>query len=501
MLDSDYQKQRLAAIDLLAALREFGVEVTGVADDSRQVRPGDLFVAYPGVKADGREYIALAVEQGAVAVIWESDGFTFPAHINVPHLAEKGLRFLVGWLAHAVAGWPTEQMPLITVTGTNGKTTVSQWIGNLYPRTCAVVGTLGAGLNGYFKDTGFTTPEATTLVRYLCDLRDQGAHAFALEASSIGIAEGRLNGGHIDTAIFTNFTRDHLDYHHTMEAYAAAKIRLFTWPRLRFAVVNLDDPLGAEIMRATNATKVVGYTLAEGRINFPAVIRAENIEDTPTGQRFLLHAPQGKVPIDTHLIGRYNLSNLLAVAAVLLDLGLPLDQVQKALGNASPPPGRMEVYGGQEGLPLVLVDYAHTPDALENALSALRPVAARRGGKLEVVFGCGGDRDAGKRPQMGTIATRLADAVWLTSDNPRSENPLAILADIQVGAPSATLVSDRGEAIARAIEQAKQEDVLLIAGKGHENYQEIAGVRHKFHDKTEVLKALMLYADRIGDAI
>jgi UDP-N-acetylmuramyl-tripeptide synthetase len=284
----DYKALRSSALSVLDYFRDRGVVLTGVADDSRQVRPGDLFVAYPGDLADGRLYIEDAVQRGAEAILWEPQNFVLPGSICLPNLAKSDLRPLVGWLAHALAGWPTDQIPLLAVTGTNGKTTVSQWLARLYPRKCAVIGTLGAGFVGAEIVTGFTTPEAAVLVRCLQDFREQGAVACVLEASSIGVEEGRLNGAHIDTAIFTNFTRDHLDYHSTMEAYAQAKAKLFTWPRLRFAVINLDDPFGVELMRATEAAKVVGYTLSSERANFPAVIRAEQIEDTVSGQRFVL---------------------------------------------------------------------------------------------------------------------------------------------------------------------------------------------------------------------
>ncbi len=483
---------RQQAMNTLAAIQALGIEPSGVADDSRQVLPGDLFVAYAGDLADGRQFIADAVKRGAVAVLWSPVGFAWPSDLNVPNLPMDNLRELVGWIAHAVAAWPTDQIPLIAVTGTNGKTTVSQWIAQSYPRKCAVIGTLGAGFAGAEQNTGFTTPEAATFVRWLQNLRGQGALACALEASSIGIEEGRMNGSHIDTAIFTNFTRDHLDYHGSMEAYAAAKKKLFVWPRLRLAIINLDDPLGPVLMRETEAAKVVGYTLSSERVNFPGVIRAEQIEDTSSGQRFVLNAQQGRVAVETHLIGRYNLSNLLAVAAVLLDAGMNLQDTAQRLSTLKPPPGRMEVYGGDH-LPLVLVDYAHTPDALENALNALRPVANSRGGVLKVVFGCGGDRDPGKRPVMGDVAKRLADQVCLTSDNPRNESPAAILAAIQEGAPDALVEIDRGLAIAQAIANATPADVILVAGKGHETYQEIAGVRIPFDDGSKVRHALSLY--------
>jgi UDP-N-acetylmuramoyl-L-alanyl-D-glutamate--2,6-diaminopimelate ligase len=352
-----------------------------------------------------------------------------------------------------------------------------------------MIGTLGAGFSGALQDTGFTTPEATTLMRYLADFQSAGARACALEASSIGIAEGRMNGARVDVAVFTNFTRDHLDYHGTMAEYAAAKARLFAWPRLRLAVVNLDDELGRRLALETTALKVVGYTLGSERSPLPATIRAEDLRSTGDGQAFTLATPHGRAEVRTAVLGRYNIANLLAVAAVLQDAGLTVDDIAARLAALPPPAGRMERYG-HHGEPLVAVDYAHTPDALENALIALRPQAEARGGQLFCVFGCGGERDRGKRPEMGRIATRLADRVWLTNDNPRSEDPAEILAEIQGGAPAAEVEADRRLAIRRAVLAADAADVILVAGKGHESYQDIAGIRYPFADGEEVRAAL-----------
>jgi len=467
-----------------------GVQLTGVADDSRKVRAGDLFMAYPGDLNDGRCYIADALARGAAAVLWEDRGdFRWNPDWQVANVSGTGLRALCGPLAHAVFGQPSERQSVIAITGTNGKTTISQWLGRVYPRSCAVIGTLGAGFVGDLDDTGLTTPEATNLARYLADFANAGAQACALEASSIGIEEGRLDGTRIDVAVFTNLTRDHLDYHGSMEAYAAAKKRLFAWPRLRLAVVNLDDPFGVELADTTTATRIVGYTQGSGHVERQGVIRAEDVEETVSGLRFRLSAPNGRARIETGLVGRYNVSNLLAVAAVLIDAGLKPAEVAARFTELSPPPGRLEKIGGHNE-PLIVVDYAHTPDALESALGALRGVATARGASLVAVFGCGGDRDRGKRPLMGEIATRLADRVVLTSDNPRSEDPLAILTEIRQAAVSAEVIADRGEAIHKTILEAHPADVILLAGKGHEPYQEIAGVRRPFSDVTQAQAAL-----------
>lgn len=479
----------------LARLAALGVVPIGVSDDSRHLRPGDLFLAYPGDCSDGRRHIAEAIAKGAVAVVWEQDrsgvaDFTWNRDWQLANLALPGLRELSGPLAHAVYGHPSERLSLIAVTGTNGKTSVTQWIGRTHPRRCAIIGTLGAGLPGELVETGFTTPAATTLMRCLAGFADDEVQACALEASSIGIAEGRLDGTRIDVAIFTNLSRDHLDYHGTMADYAQAKARLFTWPRLRLAVCNLDDTYGRELAALSTATKVVGYTQMEHARDRQGVIRAEDVEETIAGLRFRLCTPHGRALVETGLLGRYNVSNLLAVAAVLLDAGLNPTAIAERLACLTPPAGRLEKIGGHNE-PLVVVDYAHTPDALASALHALRPIATARGAALTVVFGCGGDRDRGKRPLMGEVAARYADRVVLTSDNPRSEDPDAILADICVAAPSAEVIADRAEAIRRTIVSAHPAEVVLIAGKGHESYQEIAGVRRPFSDIAQASAALV----------
>ena len=476
-------------LDRLAAL---GVTPSGVADDSRQVLAGDLFLAYPGDLADGRRYIADAIARGAVAVAWQPGGeFVWQEEWSVPHLAVDALRPLAGPLAHVVYGNPSEALSLIAITGTNGKTTISQCIAKAYPKPCAIIGTLGAGFPDALVDTGFTTPEATTLMRYLAGFRASHAAACALEASSIGIEEGRMNGARVDVAVFTNITRDHLDYHGTMDAYSAAKEKLFQWPRLRTAIINLDDPLGRKLMRETTAQRVLGYAIGEGHRDYPALVRAEDLADTASGQRFQLVLPNGRGVVNTGLVGRYNIANLLAVAAVLHDAGASASDVVRRLSDLTPPPGRMERVGGQ-GEPLVVVDYSHTPDALENALRALRDVATVRGGRLAVVFGCGGDRDKGKRPLMGGVAERMADRVLVTSDNPRSEAPQAIIEGILSGMLHAEIEADRAAAIRQAVVEADSRDVILLAGKGHEPYQEIAGVRYPFSDVEQAVAALAL---------
>jgi murE/murF fusion protein len=473
----------------------FGFTPAGVADDSRAVRKGDLFAAYPLHGVDRRAFIPDALARGATAVAWEPGaGFAWPPEWRTPNCAVRNLRAQVGALAHELADDPSAAVDVLAVTGTNGKTTISQWLAQSLPHPCIAVGTLGAGFPGALAATGFTTPEATTLARLLADACKKGARACALEASSIGIAEGRLDGCRIDTAIFSNFTHDHLDYHGNMAAYAAAKEKLFQWPGLRLAVVNLDDALGRRIARETRAEKVVGTTRF-GQAALPVVVGAENVRVTRAGQAFCLITPQGRADVRTRLIGAYNVDNLLAVAAVLLERGLTLAAVVEKLETLTPPPGRMERYGG-EGEPLVMVDYAHTPDALENALVALRPIATARGGNLVCLFGCGGDRDRTKRPEMGEVAARLADGVCLANDNPRGENPGDILREILAGVreeearANVAEIPDRACAIRQIVWRAKPEDVILLAGKGHEAHQEIAGVFHPFRDGEKAENAL-----------
>ncbi|MDR2625050.1 MAG: UDP-N-acetylmuramoyl-L-alanyl-D-glutamate--2,6-diaminopimelate ligase [Zoogloeaceae bacterium] len=492
---------------------EAGAPLTGVTDDSRQALPGTLFLAFPGHAGDGRRHIADAQARGAAAVCWEPGGdFVWDAARKLPNAAAPNLRALAGFLAHEVYGQPSQHLKLIAVTGTNGKTTVTQWLAAAWPERCGVIGSLGAGFSEDLRLTGFTTPEAATLARLLYDIAAQGGKACALEASSIGIEEGRLNGAVVDTAIFTNFTRDHLDYHGSMADYARAKGKLFHWPGLRLAVINLDNEQGRHLARTTSARRVIGYSLCPERIDtdtgssgrVPERVLARHLHATANSQVFTLSTPWGDAQIETKVLGAYNVANLLAVAATLLEAGLSMRETTARLERLTPPPGRMQRCDNvgsdaYAALPLVLIDYAHTPDALENALATLRQLARTRGGRLICVFGCGGDRDRGKRPLMGEIAAAGADKLWITSDNPRHENPYVIIDDIRQGVPAsaaAEIEVDRGEAIRRAILSAAQPDVVLLAGKGHETYQEIAGVQYPFHDGEVARASLAIWRQR-----
>jgi UDP-N-acetylmuramoyl-L-alanyl-D-glutamate--2,6-diaminopimelate ligase len=483
---------------ILSELRQLGVTPAGLAADSRSVAPGEVFLAYPGEHADGRRYIRDALARGASAVLWERAGFDWPGELAVPNLPVPGLKRLAGRLAAEVYGRPSERLWVCGVTGTNGKTSCSQWIAQALEaggRKTAVIGTLGLGLVGALEENPNTTPDAVVLQRSLARFLDAGARSVAMEASSIGIDQGRVDGVQFAAALFTNLSRDHLDYHGDMERYAQAKLALFRAPGLAHAVLNLDDALGVRIAQALAGSGIdrIGYSTAAGvgaASGLEQWLEARDIELSAAGLRFTLVSNQGSARVAAPLVGRFNVANLLGVIGVLLTAGFTLDAAAKAASRLEPPPGRMQRLGG-DGRPLVVVDYAHSPDALEKCLAALRDVARGHGGRLVCVFGCGGDRDRGKRPLMGEAASRHADFVWLTSDNPRSESPAAIIDEIRPGVRVAHDVRvDRREAIRAAVGTARADDVVLIAGKGHEPYQEIAGVRRPFADVVEAGLAL-----------
>ena len=473
-----------STLTFIEALGRHGCVVKGLALDSRRVSPGDVFLAYPGAHSDGRAFIDDAITKGAVAVIAEKGGMGQPT-TAVPCLEVTGLAHLIGHIADLVEGRPSSRLWLAGVTGTNGKTSVSQWLAqalNFLARRCAVIGTLGNGFPEALTDSPNTTPDAVTLHRELARFLAEGAAACAMEVSSIGLDQGRVNGAEFDVAIFTNLTRDHLEYHGTMEAYAAAKRRLFELPGLRGAVLNLDDDFGRQLAAQLDGKlNLIGYTLDDApdiERHGAQRLRAEDLDMTASGVAFTVRGVRFTAPV----VGRFNVANLLAVIGALLLHGESLSDCAAAIATLVAPPGRMQPLGGVDQ-PLLVVDYAHTPDALEKVLTCLRETATARGGKLVCVFGCGGDRDPGKRSQMGAIAERLADHVMLTSDNPRSEKPQAIIAAIAAGMRRVPVAEvDRARAIADVVSAANARDVVLIAGKGHEPYQEIAGVRTPFSD-------------------
>ncbi|OHX21985.1 UDP-N-acetylmuramoyl-L-alanyl-D-glutamate--2,6-diaminopimelate ligase [Chromobacterium sphagni] len=464
-----------------AALNQLGLTIKRVEADSRRVLPGDVFLACRGEFVDGRDFIPAALEKGAAAVLWDdADGFAWNPAWQVPNLAVPNLRERAGIVAAHVLGEPARDLTVVGITGTNGKTSISHWLAqafSLLGRKAALIGTVGNGFYGALTETTHTTPDPVTVQQKLAEYRRQGAHVVTMEVSSHGLDQSRVNGVAFATAVFTNLTRDHLDYHGSMQAYGESKKKLFFWEGLQHAVINADDEFGrqlaGEIDRAQ--TQVVTYGLTQGDVR-PLALAA-----TLEGLQLTVATPWGVVDVRTGLVGRFNAANLLACLATLCVNGVSLADAAAVMARIQPARGRMQSIGGTHE-PLVVIDYAHTPDALEKALATLGEIRPA-GGRLFCVFGCGGDRDPGKRPMMGAIAEKHADVTVLTSDNPRSEDPLAILADVQAGMKQAGHVdADREAAIHWAVGQARVGDVVLIAGKGHEEYQDIAGVKRPFSD-------------------
>jgi UDP-N-acetylmuramoyl-L-alanyl-D-glutamate--2,6-diaminopimelate ligase len=546
-----------------AAARWLDAWVTGtLRTDSRQVQPGDGFIAWPGQTTDGRHHVASALAAGAATCLVEADGVEAFGFDDARIAALPAMRAATGPIADAFFQQPSRALRMLAVTGTNGKTSSTWWLAqslSLLGQRCAVVGTLGVGQppspaevaagvargerrDGTVEATGLTTPDPVRLQVALRGFVDQGFAACAMEASSIGLTQQRLAGTAIHVALFTNFTPDHLDFHGSMDAYWQAKRTLFDWPGLQAAVINIDDPQGAalaETLTAEGRLAVWTYSTQTA-----ARLRASDLSHRAEGLAFDVqeHADAGAgvgtalgagaVPADTHvalqtgLIGDYNVSNLLGVLGGLRALGIDLKAAAAVAAQVTPVPGRMQRVPAAAGLPEVVVDYAHTPDALDKALSALRPLAAARGGRLWCVFGCGGNRDVSKRALMGAAAARGADSVVVTSDNPRTEAPGDIIrqiiaglsaalganvsadvgADMRAGMPTEATteprgpadwraIEDRRTAIATAVAQAAANDVILLAGKGHEDYQDIGGVKLPFDDAVEARAALARRAE------
>lgn len=472
------------------ATEHAAIMVSAITLDSRLVRPGMAFVALKGHSRDAREFIPAVIAAGAVVVFAERDGRLPEDQLigSVPVIAVEGLDRQVGHIAARFHDEPSRHMKVLAVTGTNGKTSVANLIAGALTRMgekTAVLGTIGNGIYGALEKSSHTTLDAVHLQALLAEFRIDGAKAVAMEASSHGLIQGRLNGTAIDVALFTNLTRDHLDYHGDMDSYAAAKEVLFRWPGLQVAVLNADDEASDRFAAVLpQGVRCLRYSQAQGA---SADISALRVTPSLKGLSLLIATPDGEFELDVPLLGRFNVSNILAVVGGLLAIGMPSADIATALRSAVPVPGRMESVMGDH--PTVVVDYAHTPDALDKVLLSLREHAS---GRLICVFGCGGDRDKGKRPEMGAIAARLADRVVITTDNPRSESPESIIADIRagVGATSVVIEIDRHRAIREAIHSAQLNDIVLVAGKGHEDYQEVDGVRHAFSDIQEVRAAL-----------
>ena len=477
-------------MDLFARLSRQGAMIERLSSDSRRSAPGDCFFAWPGEHGDGRDHIAQAIDRQVAAVVWERSGYEWRADWRVPNEGVEGLKGRAGALASAFHGRPSESLWVCGVTGTNGKTSCSQWLATLLARAgarTAVIGTLGNGFPGALAESRHTTPDALEVQRLLAAFRVEGAQAVSMEVSSHGLVQDRVNGVAFRCALFTNLSHDHLDYHGSMEAYAAAKSRLFEVPTLESAVLNLDDVLGVRLAQrlASRAVRTIGYALAPAALVPGCVtehVVAKEIRFGAQATEVSLDSSWGEGEIRLRTLGRYNVANALGVLGCLLAYGLPFRDAAAALENLPEVPGRMQRLGG-DAAPLLAIDYAHTPDAIDKALQALKPIATARGGKLVIVFGAGGDRDPSKRAFMGEAASRHADRIILTSDNPRSEEPAAIIEAIRGGVTAACSIEpDRAAAIGEAVAFASDADVVLIAGKGHEAFQEMAGERRPFSD-------------------
>jgi UDP-N-acetylmuramoyl-L-alanyl-D-glutamate--2,6-diaminopimelate ligase len=489
------------------------VRITGLTMDSRRVKPGDLFIAVPGFTVDGRKYINQAIQRGAVAVLAEhAVDKLYDNQINtqstVPIIEIENLRNLIGPIASRFFAEPSKEVPIIGITGTNGKTSTAHFIAQIltYCKTpCAIMGTLGFGFLNNLKhsvnprEAHCTTQDAIATQETVTELRKQGAKVVAMEVTSHALTQGRVAGLVFNTTIFTNLTRDHLEYHTTIEQYWEAKKLLFTEYQSKNNIINLDDTYGQKLIKdlllQQPDRQVIGYTITSGiaGISIPS-ITTTNLVLSSEGIQADLKTPWGEGKLQSSLLGHFNISNLLAVLAAVCVQGVPFLQALEAITHLQTVPGRMMRLGGGD-LPLVVVDYAHTPDALTQVLKALRPHCQ---GKLWCVFGCGGDRDRGKRPLMTEVVCNLSDEVVITQDNPRTEDPQQIMTDMLQGLKHSKLKSisdiiiepDRRQAILQTVQAANANDLVVIAGKGHENYQIIGADEIPFSDHAEVLQAL-----------
>jgi UDP-N-acetylmuramoyl-L-alanyl-D-glutamate--2,6-diaminopimelate ligase len=480
------------AAGLLAAPAH--IAVSDVTLDSHAATAGSLFLACRGRQHHGLEFAPEAVRRGARAVLYEPAGAPPAPSLSssifvaaVPHLSAHA-----GTIADRFFGSPSQRLTVAGITGTNGKTTCAWLLAQALQRCrrpAAYMGTLGAGTPPRVQPMRHTTPDAVTVHRQLAALLEAGATCVSMEVSSHALHQSRVVGVRFHTAAFTNLTRDHLDYHGSMESYGAAKARLFDWPGLSYRIINVDDGFGAQLATLPSAAQLIVTSRARGGLELPPgarFVRARRVLAEPIGLTIEVESSWGAQELQVRLVGEFNVDNVLTVLAVLLAWDVPLAQAAAALSRCQAASGRMEMFGGRGRTPLTIVDYAHTPDALANALRAAR-LHCR--GQLRVVFGCGGDRDVGKRPLMGAIAAQLADDIILTDDNPRSEDPRRIVADITAGVAShapLTVEHDRALAIRLALSRSAPDDVVLVAGKGHEDYQVIGAERREFRDQTVV---------------
>jgi UDP-N-acetylmuramoyl-L-alanyl-D-glutamate--2,6-diaminopimelate ligase len=500
--------QKMSSRDeLLAAVAALPAQITEATSSSRDVKRGSLFLAYPGAARDGRDFIADALTRGASAVLFEATDFIWNPEWKVPNLAISHLKSHASAIAGQVYGNPSDELWMVGITGTNGKTSVAQWIAQaltMAGRKTAVLGTIGNGFIGELAPSDNTTPDAAVLQRVLRTCADADAAACAMEVSSHGLDQARVADVKYDVAVFTNLTRDHLDYHGTMEAYGAAKAKLFEARGVKTAVINVDDPFGRQLAKRiaeNTAIKLIRYACNGG--SKEADLIGDDLSVSSSGLSFAIRGVFGEARIESEILGAFNISNLLAVVGALLASGISLPQAASIAAQLPPVPGRMQtVRAGDDNFadinkPLVVVDYAHTPDALEKALSTVAAIVPENG-RLISVFGCGGNRDKGKRTQMGLISGKYADLTIVTSDNPRNEEPDAIIADIETGLHGVPyrLISDRHQAIYEALNEAHVRDIVLIAGKGHEDYQIIGETKHPFSDIDEAREALASWKGR-----
>lgn len=483
---------------IISALDQLPAQITEVTATSQEARRGAVFLAYPGATRDGREFISDAILRGASAVLYEA-GYVWNPDWKVPHFAVENLKAHASLIAGHVYKSPSRELWMTGVTGTNGKTSVSQWVAQAFAiagKKSAVLGTIGNGLLGQLSAADNTTPDAVLLQRLLREYVNAGATNCAMEVSSHGLDQGRAAEIKFDVAVFTNLTRDHLDYHGTMEAYGAAKAKLFVGRELKTAVINVDDPFGRRLAEriAADGIEVIRFACNGG--SKQANLIGTDLAVSPSGLSFTVQYWRDikkAARVESAILGAFNISNLLAVIGTLLASGMELDEAARIAGELKPVPGRMQTVRSRadSNKPLVVVDYAHTPDALEKALSTLAAIVPDKG-RLISVFGCGGDRDRGKRPLMGAVSAKYADLNFITSDNPRTEDPSRIIADITPGLSGvqSRIVPDRHQAIYEALNAAHANDIVLIAGKGHEDYQVIGETKHHFSDVEVAQEAL-----------
>jgi UDP-N-acetylmuramoyl-L-alanyl-D-glutamate--2,6-diaminopimelate ligase len=485
-------------LDGIAEIPASEARVSDLTLDSRQVRAGSLFFALPGLNVHGLKFAADAAARGASVVLWEPDGDDMPPALppSVFAAAIPNLKNLVGRIADRFFNWPSSHLRITAITGTNGKTTCAYLLAQCLERlgsAAAYMGTIGWGRPATLAEPTHTTPDAVTVHRTLAQLRASGVREVAMEVSSHALDQGRVDGVRFQVAALTNLTRDHLDYHGTMQKYGAAKAKLFQVPDLKHIVLNVGDEFGRALARDyAGSASLIAIWVGAGDSGWLAdrALHATQVRLDARGISMELDGSFGRLDVKTQLMGRFNAENSLVVIACLLSLGVSLPDAASALAECKPAPGRMEVIKAEvRNKPIVVVDYAHTPDALSKALSAAREHCE---GALWCVFGCGGDRDSGKRPVMGAIADELADQIIVTDDNPRSEDPQVITAGILRGIKShaVRVIHDRGAAIATALKEAQPIDVVLIAGKGHEDYQIYGETRRSFSDRSEALRYL-----------